>query len=433
MSAPKLKLQHEADLTVIEKTTADKAADFPSETKRYMSWQAIRFINSPTSYMLDITCAILFMAFVTSIILGGIIQIDVSADGTAQIATDNGVREIASPMDGLITKTYKKTGDSVKENELIARIQIDEDTSKEVDSLANSVNLLTKKVETTRSTAELSVDATSVVYTTKISDSAVLQALANVEHSIRDFQVAKSLATKNSEIYYANKRLAFLNKRLAEMKASSQRKLLQTYIDSTEEEIGRLKTQVVSAQLKTTGTLDQGFSELLRTLRIASGALDDFRLHHEVRSPTNGIVGKIYEDRKHATINRSIATIIPSNSKFIAEIKMSSKDIVKIKKGQTVYYKVEAYPFQRYGLFVGEVLEIESFKEIKSEDKPETVTDNDDKFILKANIYVPENLSEELKKKIKFILGMRAQATVVMDRKTIDEIILEKFFNLKDL
>jgi hypothetical protein len=52
---------------------------------------------------------------------------------------------------------------------------------------------------------------------------------------------------------------------------------------------------------------------------------------------------------------------------------------------------------------------------------------------LHATIYAPTNLSPELQSRIKFIFGMRAEATVVMERKSIDEIMMEKFFNMKDL
>jgi len=51
---------------------------------------------------------------------------------------------------------------------------------------------------------------------------------------------------------------------------------------------------------------------------------------------------------------------------------------------------------------------------------------------LNATINAPENLDEDLKKRIKFIVGMGAEARVVMGRKSIKDIFLDKFLNTKD-
>ena len=400
--------------------------------------------------MLDITCYILISTFVICILLGRSLKIDVTVKGPAEVTVDGGFREIVSPSDGLVTKVYKKNGDRVKPQDLIARIQMDDDASNEVQKVSNYIDDLTKKVERAPSPLDLPVPA-PLVRTYKIYDATVLQALANVEHSIHDFDLQKSQAlilmkTRSgndkaaSEVYYANQRIKFLTRKLNEMKASSHRDLLSTYIDATEEELGRLKTQVTTARLRANTTLDQGYADLLRNLRIARGTLDDYRLKHEVRAPVDGVVGRIIDgDSIHMTVNRSIATIIPTSAKFITSIKMKSKDIVRVKKGQKVLYKVEAYPFQRYGLFTGEVVDFEQIKDTQANPAPPQpgasapASTDDDVFILHATIYAPTNLSPELQSRIKFIFGMRAEATVVMERKSIDEIMMEKFFNMKDL
>ena len=418
---------------------------FPPDTAKYMSWSAIKFINSPTSHMLDLTCAIIIGALIMCFILGKALFLDVSVLGPAEITVQGGVRDVVSPIDGLVTKVYKKNGEAVKEDELIARLQIDEEASAEIDDLSHTINQLLKTVEETGSPEDLNVGIPRLVKSSKIYDPVLLQAVANIEHAIHDFQLQRQQAlalnskipdseaklAKNSDIFYSVKRIEFLNSRLNKMKASKNRDLLASYIDSTEEELGRLKNQVTSSRLKARATLDQAYAELLRSLRIATGSLNDFKQHHEIRAPISGVIGRIIEgDNYHVTVNRSIAMILPNNSKFIARIKMKSKDIVRLKKGQKVFFKVEAYPFQRYGLFTGEVIDFDQLKEVQGMG-PQSATD--DTYYLNATIFPPEKPNEDIKKQIKFIFGMQAEATVVMERKSINSIIMDKFFNLKEL
>jgi multidrug resistance efflux pump len=434
----------------LEIVREEAKADYPPETVRFMSWNAVQFINSPTSYMLDLTCATLIAAFIGCLVLGRILHLDVSVTGPAEVTVEGGIREIVSPIDGLVTKVFKKNGDVVKNKELIARLQMDEESSNEIQKASAEIADLTKKAEVASEPVNLVTP--SGFHRFKIYDAAVLQALANVEHSIHDFQLAKDQAlaltigrriaqasgdATGTEIYYANKRIQFLTNRLDKMKASPQRRLLASYIDSTEEELGRLKTQVTTAKLKANSTLDLAFADLLRNLRVATGILDDYTERHEIRSPVAGVIGKIIDgDNVHMTTNRSIATVIPTNSQFITRIQMKSKDIVRLKKGQRVYYKVEAYPFQRYGLFSGEIIDFEQLKDNGTDGhtgSTDAKPNDDDVYLLHATIEPPEHLDPDLKEQIKFIFGMRAEATVIMDRKSINEIIFEKFFNMKDL
>jgi len=338
-----------AKLSAVEKAPEKPPeSDYPPETSKFMSWTAIHFIRSPTSKMLDVTCFILIGALSICLILSRVFEIDVGVTGSAEITADGGVKEVVSQLDGLVTKVFKKNGDTVKDHELIAILQMDEASPEVIQEMTDTINKLTKRVESEISPVDLKI-APIVIPTSKIYDSILLQALANVEHSFHNFQAdrertlalisrrGKSLNKlakgSSSEVSFSNQRIEFLTKRLNKMKASPSRQLLASYIDSTEEEIDRLKTQVSSTQTRASTVLDQSFSELLRSLRIAAGALDAYKEHHEIRAPIPGVIGKILDgDHVHVTLNRSIATIIPTNSQFIARIRMKSKDLVRIKK-----------------------------------------------------------------------------------------------------
>jgi HlyD family secretion protein len=58
-----------------------------------------------------------------------------------------------------------------------------------------------------------------------------------------------------------------------------------------------------------------------------------------------------------------LITIVPSNSPLIAEIMINSSDVGHTKPGDAVVIKIDAYPYQRYGLLHGKLMSVseESF------------------------------------------------------------------------
>ena len=123
--------------------------------------------------------------------------------------------------------------------------------------------------------------------------------------------------------------------------------MLQMYIESTEEELGRIRSQISTNENESKLKLEQGSGDLLKSIQSAEGALQAYLDQKQIRSPIPGVISDLSVDlNSQIEINKPFSKIIPENSQIMTAIHVFSKDVVKISVGQPVVYKVEAYPYQ---------------------------------------------------------------------------------------
>jgi multidrug efflux pump subunit AcrA (membrane-fusion protein) len=373
--------------------------------------------------MFDLTVLFIVGIIILFVVLAHFIELDITVKGPAEITSELGLRDAVALTDGFVARLQKKEGQQVQEGEVIAVIGSDTAPLEEVDKATKSIERLLNKVNIAKQSAVLSNDPLDLP-TIRITDTLIVQDLANAQLALRSFQEQRRRITTQleSELRYTTDRIDVLTSKLRRMKSSGQKALLQPYIENTGEELGRLQGQVLIARNEAKVKLNDALSDLLRSLEIAKGALENYSRQHQVRAPIMGIIAKLdTEENSHIIANRSVATIVPTDSTFVAKIMVASKDIPQVRVGQQVLYKVEAYPYQRYGLFTGTVASIDQIKENRTSLPADT-------FAVKASISPPENLATEVKDKMKFVVGMRVESAVVTERKSISDLFKEKFF-----
>ena len=79
-----------------------------------------------------------------------------------------------------------------------------------------------------------------------------------------------------------------------------------------------------------------------------------------LRAPVTGIVGQLSLHTEGGVVEaaKPIMTVVPSDGKLVAEVKLLNRDAGFVQPGQTVSVKLEAFPFSRYGTVPGRVLSI---------------------------------------------------------------------------
>jgi membrane fusion protein len=403
-----------------------EAGEYPPDTARYLSWATVRFIRSPTILMFDLAVLVLLAMLVLCIFLSYYIEIDISVKGSTEIISELGVREAIALSDGVITNLSKRTGEDVLENEVIAVVSNDTAPLEEVEKATVGLEQLVSKVNTARQSSELSANEILEFPSARINDPTLLQELATAQQALRTFEEQRRRILvqfdSSNELHFTRERIKLLTSKLLKMKSSKQRDLLQLYIESTDEELGRLKSQVLLGENQLKVKLGEALSELLRSLQVAQGALENYKRQHEVRSPISGTIAKmIYEENSFVTAKKPIASIVPKTSRFIAEIEVPSKDIAKVKSGQDVFYRVEAYPYQRYGLFTGQVIAVD---QVAMGGGPAGV----DNFKVRASIEKPSALPDEVKAQIRYVVGMKSDAKIITERKSVKDLFVETFF-----
>jgi multidrug resistance efflux pump len=416
-----------------QKEHGNSNSEYPPETYEILSWSALQFIHAPDSAVFFWTGILITVMLGVSIGLGNFIKLDITIDGVGEVASDIGLKEAVTAAEGSVSHVYKKTGDLVTEGDLIATIATDNMSEDDVKSTINTLSSNLKILEQAKNPEQINIPMISLA-TSKILDTAVLQSLVNIEQNTRNFLEQKSQIRSrlSRELEPLEKRLSFLNSNLTKMNKSRQRDLLKYYAYSTTDEIGKLKAQIATTRNQALDKLDQTHTDLIYSIRYGLGAFESYHSKHEIHAPISGTIAKLdIASNTHIALNKVVATFIPLNSKFIAKIRIKSKDIIKVHSEQTVLYKVDAYPFQKYGLFNGAV---EAFDQIKTEsgvnDSSQSGSNPDkmDDFVVRGSILPPMTFPEELKSQLKFVSGMTFKATIVTDRKSVDKIIYERVF-----
>ncbi len=79
-----------------------------------------------------------------------------------------------------------------------------------------------------------------------------------------------------------------------------------------------------------------------------------------LRAPVTGIVGQLSLHTEGGVVEatKPIMTVVPSDGKLVAEVKLLNRDAGFVRPGQRAQVKLEAFPFSRYGTVPGRVLSI---------------------------------------------------------------------------
>jgi multidrug efflux pump subunit AcrA (membrane-fusion protein) len=78
-----------------------------------------------------------------------------------------------------------------------------------------------------------------------------------------------------------------------------------------------------------------------------------------MRSPIGGRLYKYHlQDKQQVAKGALVAEIIPKDSVVVVKLGVTAIDQPKIKAGQSVHFRMEAFPYQKFGTLSGAVLDV---------------------------------------------------------------------------
>lgn len=416
-------MSQEIEEQLNEEESPDQSnVEFPPETVRYLTWSSLRFIRAPSSDFLMWSIIAIAMTCVAILLLSSLIEMDVTIRAPGQIVSDFGSRDALSNSAGEITEIRKKSGDAVQENDVIALIKIDAATEEKVISAIESLQVLEKRIRFYQNSKKFDFSLEELPSTSKLEAGPALDAMITLEQQVKYVTDLRARSKKglDNELRPLRQRAALLEKKIRQIKKSNQAQLLGQILEATQEEAGRIRSQISTTENESNLKIEQGVGELLKSTQAAAAALDNYLVQRQVRSPIKGLVSDVYV-KINASIeaNKLVAKVQPEDSQLMAGMHVYSKDIVKVTAGQNIYYKIEAYPYQTYGSFTGKVI---SFEQAKESDAALG------EYLVYGSVDFPSNLSPELKSKMKLIVGMKLGSDIVTERKSGSAIIKKMVF-----
>jgi hemolysin D len=191
---------------------------------------------------------------------------------------------------------------------------------------------------------------------------------------------------------------------------------LREEFDSSQEE---LRQFMVNKPLVDTLEQQNRIARLQSEIATAELALQ----HTTITAPVAGTITTLDVKSTGAVLQAGqvIATISPRGARLLVEAHMQNKDIAFIEKGLPAKLKIDAFPFQDYGIVDGTVIEV----------SPDAQTDKDSNSFYKVMIAPRQTEINAKGKSMPLRPGLALTAEVVTERKSILSLILEPFRELK--
>jgi len=150
------------------------------------------------------------------------------------------------------------------------------------------------------------------------------------------------------------------------------------------------------------------FQQALQTLK---SLVDDWTRKYIIKAAVDGKVVFIIplQENQFMQAGKTIGYIDPVDSKYYAQVTLPQTNFGKIKTGQQVQLRFDAYPYQEFGIVEGRLSYISKVP-------------SDSGFL--ANIELPKGLLTNYQKSIQYRSGLKSQALII----TKDARLAERFY-----
>lgn len=152
-------------------------------------------------------------------------------------------------------------------------------------------------------------------------------------------------------------------------------------------------------------------SIFLQSLQTLKSQVEDWEKKYLLTSP---IAGKIVfmmplQENQYLQAGKIVFFVNPANSRYFAQLTLPQNNFGKVRVGQTVRLRFDAYPYQEFGIVEGRLSYISRIP-------------SDSGFL--ANIDLPKGLTTNYNNTIQYRSGLRSQALVI----THNRRLLEKLY-----
>ncbi len=217
-----------------------------------------------------------------------------------------------------------------------------------------------------------------------------------------NFKANESLARDKviSALEYRNEKSKLIAKQLSMPQINANIVMNETQQNDKRKELADLENQIIVQK-----------SVFLQALETIKSQLLGWEFKYLLKAPISGKVkfNGFIQEKQEIKIGQTIFYLEPDNSSYYVEMFIPQYNFGKVKTGQKVLLKLQAYPFEQYGSVIGRIDNINS-------------TPTDSGFL--AKVIIPEGLVTNFKRPIQFRNGLNAEADIITD----DMRLLERFY-----
>lgn len=391
---------------------------------------ALEIVDKPASPLGKIIIYIIAIFILSIIIWASVAKIDKIVVSSGNIVPVGGIKTIDSNINGKILSINKSEGDVIKSGDEI--ITLENSSTDKVDKMGEEINL--NKLELDIILSKISGADIDEIYSKYELDENKIEEIKireNIEKEKQDKEYKdylESIESIDKDIKEKNDELAKLNDEYQKMtdvdkfiygsntveEIKSKQEQIQQLEKNKQKTIENWKSNQKEKNLQYVQDRNNKESEI-KDSETNLNNLKNNNANYIITSPVDGIILKSNYNTVGSYINQSknIVEVLPDNTELELETLIPNKDIARIKEGQEVTIKVEAYDYQSYGTLTGEVKYI----------SPTSFVDEKQGVVYKVKV----KFNKEQNENIKILPGMTTTLEIKSDKKRIIDEFLEPF------
>ncbi len=350
------------------------------------------------------------------------------------LVPDKGVAKIYSTYGGIVESKNVIDGQIVKKGDALIEIT----TSKGLyDDLSVNQQLINTIINSKQQLRNRISDE-SLVFDSELKS--LHLSLININKEIN--QLEEQLAVQKEQLNLAkvqqDKYLEFKQKNLivdaeliqkknSYLTAKSNLDSLQRQSISKNSEKNNILKQIEQLPLKKKNTM-QGLQSNLTQLNERLIELEGNE-SYAVKAPIDGRVTSIQvHPGQSVSQQKSLLTIIPVDTVLYAELFLPSRAIGFINEGQKVLFRYDAFPYQRFGLYEGLVLQVAQAV-ITSEEAGIPLPTNEPVYRVKVSLN--SQFVDAYGKNLALQSGMSLSADIILEERSLGEWLFAPIYSLR--
>lgn len=349
-----------------------------------------------------------------------------------------GVLKLTTPQPGIVVERHVEEGQRVRVGQVLFVISSERITDatgrhagaqsaiiEQIDGrraslraeLARRIRLLDEQsAATTRRLAALQLEATQL--RNELATQAAREASA-AEHLARYEQLARQSFVSP---------LATRQRRDELLEQTARRQALERTLLAARREIEAVTSELKQIPLRA----EQQEAEVLREMSALQQDIVSARAARTVvvTSPEDGVVTAIGAERGQTVAQQPLATLLPGASPLEAHLFAPSRAVGFVEPGQRVRVRYAAYPFQKFGQYEGEVVQVSRTALTPAELPPQLALPAHAEALYRITVRLALPHVMAYGKAQPLAAGMQLEADIMQDRRRLIEWVFEPLIAL---
>ena len=386
----------------------------------------------PLSFWVYTLGSLLFILIVLTILITGSFARRESVIG--YLVPDKGVVRVLAPISGTIESKEVLDGDRVKKGDLLFKVSTQKDSHYDLSvnqQLIEQINHREQQIDQIIADEILlsnkeSKRMESVISGLKLELIQLDQKLSTQENQL---DLARSQLKKSLDLQDRGLVLEpdVVQKRNIYLSAQNNIDTTNQSIISKHNELNNVEKELEQIPLRHRARLQEleNTKTQLREKKIELNSNEAYAIKASIDGRVTSVQS---QPGQIVSASEPLLRIIPNDTTLFAELFLPSRAIGFVNKGQEVLIRYDAFPFQQYGLYEGEIIQV---AEAVINPKESTIPINISEPVYRVKVALNSQSVTAQGKEMPLQAGMSVSADIILEERTLGEWLLAPIYSLR--